>query len=88
MSQYQRLSLFWRLFLPIALVVLCTGSLRTWMFLNEERVAQTQAMQNTLAVAAATLHPIVTKSVNIGDYSSIQEQLDREVQLRPYLSRA
>ncbi|MCW8902327.1 EAL domain-containing protein [Sedimenticola sp.] len=88
MSQYQRLSLFWRLFLPIALVVLCTGSLRTWMFLNEERVAQTQAMQNTLAVAAATLHPIVTKSVNIGDYSSIQDQLDREVLLRPYLSRA
>ncbi len=88
MSLWQRLSLFWRLFLPIALVVLCTGCLRTWLFLNEERITQNEAMQNTLAVAAATLQPIIAESVVIGDYARIQAQLDREVQLRTYLSRA
>lgn len=88
MSRWHRLSLFWRLFLPITLLVLCAGSLRTWMFLDEERTSQTDAMQNTLAVTAATLQPIITKGVIIGDYASIQEQLNREVQLRPYLARA
>lgn len=88
MKWWQRLSLFWRLFLPITLLVLCAGSLRTWMFLNEERASQTDAMQNTLAVSAATLDPIIARSVITGDYASIQEQLDREVRLRPYLARA
>lgn len=88
MSLWRRLSLFWRLFLPITLLIICSGSLRIWVFLNEERVNQTSTLQHSLEVAAATLQPIIARGAITGDYATVQAQLEREVRLRPYLARA
>lgn len=88
MNSWRRLSLFWRLFLPIAVVVFCAGNLRIWTFINEERINQISTLEHSLEVAAATLQPIIARGAITGDYATVQAQLEREVRLRPYLARA
>ena len=88
MNSRYRLSLFWRLFLPITLMILCAGSLRTWLLLGEERAAQNQSMQSGLNLAAAVMQPIIAEGVITGDYASIQAALEQQVRLRPNIQRA
>lgn len=80
--------LFWRLFFVCAAVTLVDGTLRTWLFLREERATQMQAIDLSITTTATLLGADIAELAITGDYASIQDQLRRRVTAHPMLQRA
>ncbi|HEY6095101.1 MAG TPA: response regulator [Gallionellaceae bacterium] len=78
--------LYWRLFVPVMLLISMAGTLRSITLANEEANEALQRTQTELHVLALALSPLLVDYAITGDYSGIAQMLREQVAGNPELS--
>ena len=79
--------LYWRLFVPLMLMIFMAGTIRSITLVNEEVMEAQQRTQTELRVLAQALSPLLIEHIITGDYSGIEQMLREQTQSNPTLAK-
>src|SRR5512139_3625459 len=78
--------LYWRLFVPLVLLVFMAGTMRSLSLAIEEVDEAQQRTRSELHVLAQALSPLLIEHIITGDYSGIEQMLREQAAGNPTLA--